>query len=148
MSKNPEKELEEFLAPLPPWLQAALEEKDYLFSSVEENLEGINNQDRVIELRPEYERILRQIPAQWNEYSKRFRDNLRKTHETEEQFLKVPKGIAGAPRNDALAREAFALRQAGRNLPQVAAELSKKYKKSISPEAVRKLIKRLPTRTN
>jgi hypothetical protein len=119
-----------------------------LFSSDDENLEWINNQDRVIELRPEFERILRQLSAKWNKYCKRVQNNLRKTHKTEEQLLKVPKGIAGAPRKDALARKAAALHQAGMTLPQVAAELNKKRKKPITSEAVRKLIKRFQTRTN
>ena len=148
MSENPEKELKQFLVALPPWLRAALEERDYLFSSVDEQLEWINNQDRVIELRPEFERILRQLPAKWNEYCKRAQNNLRKTHKTEEQLLKVPKGIAGAPRKDALARKATALHQAGMTFPQVAAELTKKRQKPITSEAVRKLIKRFQTRTN
>lgn len=97
MLKNPEKELEEFLAPLPAWLQAAIEERDYSFSSVDENLEWINNQGRVIELKPKYERILCQLPAEWNEYCRRFRERLRKIRETEEQFLNVPKGKPGRP---------------------------------------------------
>jgi hypothetical protein len=97
MPKNPEKELEEFLAPLPAWLKAALEQKDYSFATVQENLEWINNQNRVTELRPEFERILRRIPAQWNEYCKRFRENQRRIHETEKRFLNVPKGKPGRP---------------------------------------------------
>ena len=148
MSENSEKELKEFLAPLPLWLRAALEERGYLFSSVDENLEWINNQDRVIELRPEFERILRQLPAKWNKYCKRVQNNLGKTHKMEEQLLKVPKGIAGAPRKDALARKANALHQAGMTFPQVAAELNKRRQKFITSEAVRKLIKRFHTRTN
>lgn len=148
MSKSPENQLEEFLAPLPAWLKAALEQKDYSFATVEEQLESINNPSRAFELRPEFERILRLIPAQWNAYCKRFQDNLRKVRETEAQLLNVPKGKPGAPRKDALAQEAVALRKAGKNFPQIATELSNKYKEAISSEAVRKLVERSPSRTN
>lgn len=147
MSSDPESELEEFLAPLPAWLKAALEQKDYSFATVEEQLESINNPSRAFELRPEFERILCQIPAQWNAYSKRFRDRQREVHKTEEELLKVPKGRAGAPRKDALAKEANALHQAGKNYPQIATELSNKYKEEISSEAVRKMVARFPVRT-
>ena len=97
MPNNRERELEEFLTPLPAWLQAALEERDYSFRSVEENLEWINNQNRVTELKPKYESILRHLPAKWNEYCKRFRERLRKTRETQEHFEKSPKGKPGRP---------------------------------------------------
>ena len=148
MSKSPEKQLEEFLAPLPAWLKAELEQREYLFSSYQENLESINNHSRVLELRPEFERILSQIPARWNAYCKRFQDNLRRVRETEAQLLNVPKGKPGAPRKDELAQEAVALHQAGKNYPQIATELSNKYKEKISAEAVRKMVVRFPARTN
>lgn len=147
MSKSPEKQLEEFLAPLPAWLKAQLEQREYSFSSVREQLESINNSGRVLELRPEFERLLRQIPAQWNEYCKRFNDQQRKIHKIEVGFLKVPKGKAGAPRKDERARFAVALHEAGKNYPQIATELSNKYEEQISPEAVRKMIERSPGRT-
>jgi hypothetical protein len=72
--RNPENELEEFLAPLPGWMSRAFE-GNYSFSSRDEELEWINNQDKVFGLRPEYERILRLIPTKWNEYCARFQKN-------------------------------------------------------------------------
>lgn len=147
MPKSPKKQREEFLAPLQAWLKAALEAREYSFSSVEEELEWIKNQDRVIELGPEFERILIQIPDQWNAYCKRFRDNLHEASEKEEEFLKVPKGKAGAPRKFAQEQEAVALHQAGKNFPQIAAELSNKFKEEISSEAVRKKVERSRART-
>lgn len=74
LRKSPEKELEEFLASKPAWMQRVLHE-DFSSFSRDEHLEWISNQDRVTELRPEYERILQQIPTKWREYRKRLKQN-------------------------------------------------------------------------
>jgi len=147
LPKSPEKQLAEFLAPLPAWLKAKLEQKEYSFVSAQEELEWVQNQGRVFELKPEFERILDQIPAKWNEYCKRFNDQQQKIHKIEAQLLNVPKGKPGAPRKVERAREAVALHKSRKNYPQIATELSKKYNEKISSEAVRKWVERSAART-
>jgi hypothetical protein len=104
MSKKAEKELEDFLASKPAWMQRVLQ-ADYSFSSKDEELEWINNQDKVIEQQPEFERILRQIPAQWQAYRKRLKQQ---SQPMLQMMGMLPKGIPGR-RPDSKAEEYFAL---------------------------------------
>jgi hypothetical protein len=142
LSMNPEKELEEFLAPLPAWMRRTLEEGFPALRQAE-ILEWVNHTEEVFKLTAEYERILQQIPLQWREYRERLKREVRRTARYEAQLL-VPKGKPGAPRKDELAQEAALLQQQGMNLRQVAAELNKTLGQDnqITADAIRKLLKR------
>lgn len=74
LHKSPEKELEEFLASKPAWMRRVLQEDFSSFSRAEQ-LEWIVNQDRLGELKAEYEVILQKIPTRWKEYRKRLKEN-------------------------------------------------------------------------
>lgn len=136
MAKSPQQELEEFLASKPAWMQRALQHGESSLTRGEWT-ELINCGDELSRQRTEYERILQLIPAKWREYRK-----MRKREAQQMLHVLLPQGKPGAPRKDDLAREATALHQAGKNYPQAAAVLSEKHQKPITPEAVRKLIKR------
>ena len=104
MPKNAEKELQEFLAPMPAWMRRVLQ-GDFSFSSREEELEWIANQDKVIEQQAEYERILRRIPTKWAEYRKMLKQHSRPMLR---MMGMMPKGKPGR-RPDKKAGEYFAL---------------------------------------
>jgi hypothetical protein len=110
------------------------------FSSVPLGLEASNNLDKVSELTPEYERILRQIPAKWKEYRK----ELKKNYQSLARMM-VPTGKPGRPSKTALAKEAANLHRAGMNHPQIASELNERHgAETTTPGAIRKLLKRHP----
>ena len=142
MSRDPEKELKEFLAPLPAWMRRTIQEG---FSSLTqaEILEWVNNTEEVFRRTAEYERILQQIPSKWREYRKRLKGDARRTAQYEAQFL-VPKGKPGRPRKDDLAQEAQLLQRRGMKFPQIAGELNKKpgEDSKTTADAIRKLLKR------
>jgi hypothetical protein len=142
VSHNPEKELEEFLASIPAWMQRCLLTG---FGSLnqDEIREWSINLDEDLRLTKEYERILQQIPAKWREYRKRLKVEAQPLIE-----ILVPKGKAGRPRKTALAQEAVELQQRGMNFPQIAAELNKRHGEDTTTlAAVPKLIKRFFART-
>lgn len=142
MSHNPEKELEEFLASTPAWMQRCLLTG---FGSLnhDEIREWSNNLDEDFRLTKEYERILQQIPAKWRAYRKRLKAEAQPLIQS-----LVPKGKAGRPRRTALAQEAVELQQRGMNFPQIAAELNKRHgKDTTTPAAIPKLVKRFLART-
>jgi hypothetical protein len=103
VSKSPEKELEEFLASKPAWMRRVLQE-DFSSFLPDELLEWINNQDKVFELNRECEHILRKIPARWEDYRRRRKQNSRPLVQ-----MLVQKGRSGRPRKDSEAEEYAAL---------------------------------------
>jgi len=119
LSKNPEMQLEEFLASTPVWMQRCLLTG---FGSLnqDEIREWSNNLDEVIRLTGEYERILQLLPAKWKEYRKRQKREAQHIL----QYL-VPKGKAGRKRNDELAERIWALADAGNTSRQIQAALKK-----------------------
>ena len=142
MSRNPESELEEFLAPLPTWMRRTLQ-VGFPKLTQTEILEWTNNCEEVFRLTKEHERILQKIPAKWREYRDRLKREARQSARYMEQYL-VPKGKPGAPRKDKLAQEAALLQQSGMKFPQIAAELNKGLGKTnkTTADAIRKLLKR------
>jgi hypothetical protein len=139
---TPQQELEEFLASKPAWMQRVLQEDISLFSP-DELSEWNSNQDTVFELRPEYERILRQIPSDWKEYRKRQKQNCKPLLR-----MLVSKEVSGRPRKTFLAEEAASLKRAGKNNPQIASELNKRHGSGTTThDAVRKLLKRHPDKS-
>jgi hypothetical protein len=104
VTKKAQKELEEFLASKPAWMQRVLQAV-FSFSSREEELEWIANQDKVIEQQPEFERILRQIPAQWQAYRKRLKQQ---SQPMLRMMGMLPKGMPGRL-PDSKAEKYFAL---------------------------------------
>jgi hypothetical protein len=134
LHKSPEKELEEFLASKPAWMQRVLQEDLSSFSS-DELSEWNSNQDAVFKLKPECERLLRQIPAKWNQYRNRQKRNCQPLLQ-----MMISKSRPGRPRKAAIAQEAAKLRHAGMNDPQIAAELNKRHGRgTATSESVRKL---------
>jgi hypothetical protein len=144
LSRNPEKELSEFLAPLPGWMRRTFQEGFPSLTQVE-ILDWTKNLEEVSRLTAEYERILRQIPTKWKGYRERLKREARQTAQYLNQYL-VPKGKPGAPRKDNLAREAALLHRQGKNFPQIAAALNETLREDgkTTPDAIRKLLKRHP----
>jgi hypothetical protein len=144
LTGNPEKELEEFLMPLPAWARRFLQ---LGFPSLvqSEIADWARNPDEVFKLKTEYERILQRIPVKWREYRERLKREADQTARYEAQFL-VPKGKPGAPRKNELAQKAALLQSQGMNFPQIAAELNKTLGEDnrTTADAVRKLLKRHP----
>jgi hypothetical protein len=137
---TPEKELEQFLAPLPAWLRMVLEQD---FSSFPQDKlpdwmnYDLADQDR---LKQEYERILQRIPQEWKKYRRRAT--------LASQMAPTPKGKPGRPGKTALAKEAASLHREGENNPQIAIELNKRHgQDTTTAEAVRKLLKRHPDKS-
>jgi hypothetical protein len=145
LSVTPEKELADFLASKPAWLQRVLQQDLSSFTQSEMR-EWINRQDEVFELRKEFERILRDIPARWNEYCKAAEKNseIANRHQAE---LIAPKPIRGAPQKADRAAEASALRARGKTFPQIATIQATKYGEQVSPDAIRKQVARFLART-
>jgi hypothetical protein len=104
MPKNAEEQLQEFLSSKPAWMRRVLQ-ADFSFSSRKEELEWIANQDKVIEHQPEFERLLRQVPAQWRAYRRRLRQQAQPMLQ---MMGMLPKGMPGR-RHDSKAAEYFAL---------------------------------------
>jgi len=91
VSNSPEKQLEEFLASKPTWMQRYFQTGLGSLHQ-DEFLEWSNNVDEVFRLTSEYEQILKLIPARWREYRKRLK------RENDRAFGSlVPKGKPGRP---------------------------------------------------
>lgn len=141
----PEKELADFLASKPAWLQRVLQE-DFSSFTQNEMLEWINRQNEIFELRKEFERILRRIPARWNKYCKAAEKNFAVENRRQAELI-VPKAIRGAPQKGDRAAEASALRAEGKTFPQIATLQAAKYGEQVSPDAIRKQVDRFRART-
>ncbi len=145
LPKSPEKELEEFFAPLPPWLRMVVEQ-DFSSFPQDKLLDWMNHdladQER---LKQEYERILQRIPQEWQKYRKRASEH---REMLASQMAPMPQGKPGRRRKTALAEEAVSLQRAGMNHPQIASELNKRHGQSTTTsESVRKLLKRHPDKS-
>ena len=134
--KSARQQLDEFLAPYPSWVQNLLYWDDSL--SQDEQLTFSRGPDegwpleRISEVRPACENILRKDPKKWQQYLKREKRVL---------LSLTPRRRPGAPGKDDIAREAALLRQRGKNNPQIATELKEQGIETTS-EAIRKLLKR------
>lgn len=143
MPVDPEKQLEEFLASKPDWMRRWLQLGADGLTEIEVS-EWARNRDEVNRATEEYEQILQLAPAKMRAYRKRLQDEARAFAD---KFL-VPKGKAGRPRKDDVAREAIELEGRGMNPPQIAAALQKRHGKDVTtPAAVSKLISRFKART-
>jgi hypothetical protein len=91
VSKNPEKELEEFLASKPAWMQRFLQTSFGLLSP-DDTQEWGNNLAEACGATDEYERILQLMPAKWKEYRKRQKAEAQPLIQ-----MLVPKGKPGRP---------------------------------------------------
>lgn len=146
MPKSPEKELEEFLAPLPACVQKVLL---YQPVSPQELLESVNSPHKESELRPQLECILRRRSREWDDYCRRAQHD-REMREPLIEMLdpKLPKPIGGRPQKKKLAEKALRLAERMNNA-QIAAELNKQPDSdgTATAESVRKLIKRYSDKT-
>jgi hypothetical protein len=147
MPKTPQQELDEFISTKPSWMKKALRLEHSSFTT-EENIEWINHLDNLWLNEQEYRRILRKIPAKWKGYCKKVKRQTEQLQKLERKLLDLPKGLAGAPRTDGITLYAITLQRRKKlNIGQIADKLSKRYKKTILPEAVRKRIERFNART-
>jgi hypothetical protein len=132
-SKNPEQELEAFLAQQPSWLQKLLQLN---FGLTHDEMlawqsSGWWKDTRGI-VEEEYLRLLKRCPAKWNEYCRRRRD---------EALKYLPSGLPGRPSKDALRQEAIELKRS-LSYPKVAKPLNDKNGPGTTTEgAIRWLIK-------
>jgi hypothetical protein len=121
VSKNPEEDLEQFLAPLSALMRRMLQ---YDYSSLddasisqEEKLEWIKNQDKESELRPKYEAILRRCGGtMWEEYCRRAKQVERVMAS---QFRIAPRGKPGRRAETELAERIWKLRAEGKTVLQI-----------------------------
>jgi hypothetical protein len=136
--KDPEEELEEFLAAQPSWLRKILQ-RDLALSPDEVRawLESNWWQDGG-DVEREYLRLLCRIPAKWREYRKRLKAGA---------LIGLPSRPAGRPRRDSLAHDARLLQQAGKSPAEIAVLLRKKHAittpkglREPTPEGIRKLL--------
>jgi hypothetical protein len=109
------KELEEFLAPLPDWLQLVVQEDLSSFPPDKVSLWMDYDWSELERLKQEYERIIAQIPQQWKAYRKRVRQN-------SELLRPMPKKNPGRPRMDGEAQRYTALHSKGKSYRSIAAE--------------------------
>jgi hypothetical protein len=139
-SSPEEKEIEEFLCRQTSWVRKFLqgeyaltpeEQADFLRSDWPEVFGTAND---------EFLRLVKQCPAKLREYRKR---------EVKTFLSRLPSVAPGAPRKDALAREARDLQQTGLSQPEIARTLNRKYPdlkdrkgniRPITAEGVRKLL--------
>lgn len=140
MLKTPQKEREDFLAPLDSLVQKVLQEGESSLTTSEWP-EYIRRQDEIFELRKRYEGILIQMPRQWNSYCKgrlkEFKDSMRIA-----AGYAVPKPIEGRPRKNDLAYEMVELNRAGLSNPKIAQRLNREHGEgTATTDSVRKLIK-------
>ncbi len=89
MSKNPDKELEEFLASKPEWIRRYFQTG--MVSLNQDELVEILQSSEIITLTSEYEKVLQQVPVKWREYRKRLK------RENNVFGSLVPKGKPGRP---------------------------------------------------
>jgi hypothetical protein len=89
VSKNPDKELEEFLASKPAWMRRYFQ-NGIGYLNQDELVEMLQNGE-IITLTSEYEKILQQMPVKWRDYRRRLK------RENKIFDLLIPKGKAGRP---------------------------------------------------
>jgi hypothetical protein len=137
MSSDPERDLEQFLAGLPPYQRKAFEEG---ISSLTEDECIQACRDLFLTdnaLRTNYERLVRPIPAKWKDYRER-----KARDAAHASLIGMPANPKGRPRRDALADEAAQLYESGLSYAQVAVRLNQKYGEgTATADSVRKLIK-------
>lgn len=135
MHNSPEKELEVFLAALPARKRKMLELG--LASLTPDELNEIIMEPSETQIRdnprPEYERLLRRIPAKWREY------RARELAQLKASFL--PKNPDGRPRKDALADEAERLQKEGLSHALISIRLNKEYGEATTKDSIRGLLK-------
>jgi hypothetical protein len=141
VSKSPEEDLEQFLAPLSALMKMVLQ---YDYSSLddpsisqEEKLEWIKNQDKEAELRPKYEAILQRNPVEWTEYCRRAKqiDKL-----MARQYRIAPRGKLGRKPQTELAERIWKLDVEGRTNSEIQQILNAEGK-SLSLGAIESYLK-------
>jgi hypothetical protein len=133
--KDPEKELEQFLAEQPSWVRKVLRRELPLEGQDAKNCSEALEGDGIFELsalEKKYRAILIRIPTRWRDY----REKLKRI-----ALANLPTRQVGRPRKDAFAEEASQLKAAGKSYANVAKELNRKYGPSTTTsDAIRKLL--------
>jgi hypothetical protein len=135
VSQNPEKQLEEFLASKPTWMQRFLQMSFGLLSP-DDIREWGNNLDEAIGAKDEYERILQQTPDKWKEYRKRQKQEAQPLIQS-----LVPKATPGRKLKSELAEQIWALDAEGKTNQEILQTLRDRGV-NLSLEAVESYLKK------
>ena len=112
MPNDPEKELEEFLASEPEWVQSAL--KKIPSKTWDETWKRWDERDRLSELRKQYEQLVCQVPGEWEKYRKRYKEEL----DFSTNFP-PPKAKSGRKKNVEQAERIQTLHEAGKTSSEI-----------------------------
>jgi hypothetical protein len=131
-STSAERDLDEFLAKRPVWLQKILllelpltAEEQYAWVDSDWWSNGAADEQECV-------RLLRRIPTKWRQYRRR---------RIKAALATIPIGQAGRPRKDTLAEEAKRLHSDGMSHKQIADALNRKHGSgSTTREGARKLL--------
>jgi hypothetical protein len=143
VSKNPEKELEEFLASLPAYKRKELEQGCSSFTQDERN-EWVrdlvaDNAESAAALQREYLRLVERIPKKVREYRER---EIRDWVQNMTALSLLPANPEGRPRKDDLADEAALLKKSGLSYAQIAMRLNREHMEgTTTKENIRGLLK-------
>jgi hypothetical protein len=134
MSNSSECDLEQFLSTLPASLRKEFESgalsltQDEVYARLKVDVSTYQ------QLREEYQRLLRHIPAKWREYRER-------ESKANAQVM-FPANPSGRPRKDILANDAKLLKEAKRSYAQIARQLNLEHGEgTATSESVRALLK-------
>ena len=122
MPNDPEKELQEFLASKPEWLQTHLQEGDSKLTFQEKlrldkrkDKYEIDTHERITELTDQYQQILCQIPELWKPYRARIMREYGNTFGP----MMLPKGKPGRKKNVKGAERIWTLHDAGKTSSEI-----------------------------
>ena len=133
----PDIAIEEFLCRKPSWLRKFLKH-DYALTRDEQAEMTRSNWPKIFgQARDEYLELLTRCPERLREYRK-----LEERLGAKSAIWGLPSVPQGAPRKDALAGEAIALKQAGWSYAKIARELNRRHgPDTTKPDAIRSLIR-------
>ena len=134
MSKNPEKQLEEFLASKPEWMRRYFQ-KGMGSLNRDEIVETLQSSE-IITLTSEYKKILQLMPDKWKEYRKRQKLDAQPLIQ-----ILVPKATPGRKLNSELAEQIWKLDAEGKTNQEIQQTL-KDRKVNLSLEAVESYLKK------
>jgi hypothetical protein len=143
VSKSPETQLEEFLAPLPAYIRKVLEQG--LSSLTQEERTkwfadaAVDNFESAAALQEKYLHIIKRIPARVREYRER---EIRDWARNLTSLSLLPANPEGRPRKDDLADKAALLKKSGRSYAQIAMRLNREHGEgTTTKENIRGLLK-------
>lgn len=136
MPNDPEKELQEFLASKPEWVQTYFQEGISKLT-LKEKSESIDKHEWLSGLTEQYEQILCRIPGRWKQYRAKI---MREYGNTFGRLL-LPKAVPGRKENIKLAERIWALDAAGKKNHEIQETLNANGE-NLSLEAVESYLKK------